>query len=50
MSKFPIKERAIAIQVGEVMEDIIDAVERGHDQIGLKLENKLERERKQQQE
>jgi len=39
LAKYPIKERTVATKAAAVLEDILNAVELGHDQIGLKIEN-----------
>ena len=45
----PIKDREIGKQAAIVLDEIIQAVQFGHDKIGMKYENKLIKEKKQQQ-
>lgn len=48
--RYPIRERGIAAKAATALEDILTAVELGHDVVGLKLENPAVKGRKEQQE
>lgn len=50
VSKMPIKDREIGKHVALALDEIVEAVEFGHDRLGMKYENKLLKDRKMQQE